>query len=135
MKESLDPKAWWHQAMQDLRLAQVGVKHDALGTAAAISYCCQQACEKMLKSYLLTQGWKVAKTHDLRLLANEAKKNLPVITPLLSSLSDLSADFIQSRYPFTFEKGIDEADVKRAVETAEHLRSLLEGIVLQKDVK
>jgi len=130
-KESLDPKAWWNLAMQDLRLAQAGMRDDAPGTAAAICHCCQQACEKMLKSYLLSLGWKLVKTHDLRSLASEAKKSLPDITPLQSSLSDLEADYVQSRYPFTFEKGIEESDAKRAVETAERLRSLLEAIVLR----
>lgn len=130
MKESRDPKVWWARAMQDLMLAQTGCRADANAMSAAICYCCQQACEKMLKSHLLSTGWRLEKTHDLRTLANEAKKSIPALSSVFEELLDLNADFLQSRYPFTFDPGFGEADAQRAVETAKSLKSLLENAVL-----
>jgi len=130
MKESLDPKAWWNRAMQDFRVARLAAKDDVVNLAATICYCCQQACEKMLKAYLLSTGWKLVKTHDLRMLANEAKKTVPALSLLLPLLLDLNADFNQSRYPFTFDETVGDADAKQAIETMERLELLLKEHVL-----
>jgi len=130
MRESLDPRAWWNRAMQDFRVAHLAAKNDVVKLAAAICYSCQQACEKMLKAYLLSTGWKLVKTHDLRMLANEAKKTVPGLSPLLPLLLDLNADFNQSRYPFTLDETVEDADAKEAIETMEQVEALLRNVVL-----
>lgn len=84
----------------------------------------------MLKAYLLSTGWKLVKTHDLRMLANEAKKTVPGLSPLLPLLLDLNADFNQSRYPFTLDETVEDADAKEAIETMEQVEALLRNVVL-----
>ena len=37
------------------------------------AYCLQQTAEKLLKGWLIGQGWNLVKTHDLRRLLEEAE--------------------------------------------------------------
>ena len=125
MNELHNLKAWWERAMQDRRIARLAFEDDAEGLAPAICASCQQACEKMLKAYLLSKGWTLERTHDLAALGQEARKTLPAVKTLLAALAALSVDFIPSRYPFEFEEDFTGEDAKRAISTVEQLHSLL----------
>jgi HEPN domain-containing protein len=64
----------------------------------AIAFHCQQAIEKYFKAFLIDNGWKLQKTHDLSNLYGEVKKikDLQADEKVLSKLDDI---YIASRYP------------------------------------
>ena len=131
MRESLSPKRWWERAMQDREIARLAFKENAEELAEAICCNCQEACEKMLKAYLLSTGWDLVRTHDLQVLGQEAKKTLPAMNEVLSGLVDLTVDFMPTRYPFDAEEGFGVGDAERAISTVEQLHALLKDAVPQ----
>jgi len=95
--------------MEDFGIAQLTVANNAEDFAAGICALCQQACEKMLKAFLLAQGKSFAHIHDLRPLGEECAKTLPDLEPLLSELADLTVDFAPSRYPQKWKRASGKA--------------------------
>jgi len=117
--------------MTDRGVAQLAFADSAKDHAPTICAICQQACEKMLKAYLLARGGSFKRTHDLRTLGEEAARTLPPLDDLLAALAELSADFAPSRYPSEFEEGFGEVEARRAVETMESLKAMLEEHVVR----
>ena len=61
-EESLYPADWLRIAEKDLgRIEQLLDVQDP----EAAGFYLQQAVEKFLKAYLISQGWKLQRTHDL----------------------------------------------------------------------
>ena len=58
-----------------------------------------QAVEKHLKGYLLAQGWKLKKTHDLEVLVTEAMAYERAFESFLEFSRVLSASYLENRYP------------------------------------
>jgi len=125
MKDSLDPQDWWEAAMRDRRVARIVYQEDPDDLASNVCTNCQQACEKMLKAYLLTRGWPLERTHDLRALVEEGRKSLPELDQVAPRLTELSADFLPSRYPTESEWGFAATDAAEAVELMDSLTNLL----------
>ena len=129
MKASLDPKVWWLRAQKDLRSAQLNFDEDSAGQAEVICYDCQQACEKMLKAFLLKNGWALAKTHDLDYLLQEAIKHLPSIVQFETTISELNTLFMPSHYPFDYADPIGDAEAKKSLELCKIIRDLLQPLI------
>lgn len=84
---------WFRQAEEDLEMARVLFE---AGRHYAASYFAQQVTEKALKALLfIRKGEPPRRVHDLRELGEEAE--LP--TDWLTSLTELSAVYLISRYP------------------------------------
>jgi len=126
MKASLDPKVWWLRAQKDLRSAQLNFDEDSAGQAEVICYDCQQACEKMLKAFLLKNGWTLMKTHDLDYLLQEAIKYLSEISRFEAQISELNTLFMPSHYPFDYADPIGDAEARKSLELAKAIRDLLQ---------
>jgi len=65
-RESLYPHDWFSKARQDLRTVEILLRER--GDAEVIGFHLQQTVEKYLKGYLLAQGWKLERIHDLEVL-------------------------------------------------------------------
>jgi len=61
---------WFLRGEHDLQSAKLLLQQG--GHTDTIAILAQQAAEKYLKGYLLTQGWKLQKTHDLEVLVSKA---------------------------------------------------------------
>lgn len=129
MKASLDPKAWWLRAQKDLRSAQLNFDEDSAGQVEVICYDCQQACEKMLKAFLIKNGWSLAKTHDLDYLLQEAIKYLPEIVRFESQISELNTLFMSSHYPFDYADPIGDVEAQKSLEVSKTIRDLLHPLI------
>jgi len=125
MSDSLDPKVWWERAMQDFRLAELGFQDDSSTLEEAICASCHEACERMLKAYLLATGWELVHSHGLRALGKEASKTLPEIAPLIPELAQLDAEFVANRSPNGHVEDSDEMDAQRAFSIKKRLRDVL----------
>ena len=68
-KESMYPADWLRIAEKDItRVHQLLTLHDP----EAAGFYLQQAVEKFLKAFLLSNGWALQRIHDLDPLLNEA---------------------------------------------------------------
>jgi len=80
--------------MQTARLAfQAGAPTDT------IAVLLQQAAEKCLKGYLLSQGWHLKKTHDLRELVDKAREYDASFSDYLDMARRWTAYYVEDRYP------------------------------------
>ncbi|MDP2937438.1 MAG: HEPN domain-containing protein [Dehalococcoidia bacterium] len=61
---------WFAHGDHDLQAAKALL--DVGGFTDTVGMLFQQAAEKHLKGFLIYHGWKLRKTHDLRLLIGEA---------------------------------------------------------------
>jgi len=69
-EESLYPQDWFAKARQDVRTVEILLREE--GDAEVAGFHLQQAVEKYLKGYLLSQGWELERIHNLETLLNEA---------------------------------------------------------------
>ncbi|MBK1810776.1 HEPN domain-containing protein [Clostridium sp. YIM B02505] len=82
-----------------------------------ICYHCEQSAEKYLKGYLIRNGNKIERTHDLVVLNNKCK----VIDKSFAAIEDECIELVpygvQVRYPYQLD--VTEDDMTSAIECAE----------------
>ena len=92
-----DPFDWFAFASERLKAADSLWNHEGL-TSAGIE-CLQEAMERYLKGYLIAMGWRLIKTHDLKLLVEEARKRDSRFSQFGRLAEELTADFFAQHYP------------------------------------
>ncbi|MDB6022098.1 MAG: hypothetical protein JWQ04_1955 [Pedosphaera sp.] len=55
--------------------------------------------ERYLKGFLIAKGWKLARTHDLRLLLQEAQRHDAGFARFQAMSKELTEDFFAQHYP------------------------------------
>lgn len=119
MSDELYPtvKAWLVRARNDLATAEFLIegRADLLDTAV---YHCQQAGEKALKAWLVSQNMPVQKTHDLGLLVQRAAATHEAFGTLRSDADFLTPLATAFRYPAD-----DEAHMPTPVQADQALAS------------
>ncbi|MBI4266754.1 MAG: HEPN domain-containing protein [Chloroflexi bacterium] len=88
---------WFDKGSHDLTTAELASKAGA--PAYPIAFLLQQAAEKYLKGYLISRGWRLKKTHDLRELIARAAEFSPVFNEHTELARRLTALYIEYRYP------------------------------------
>lgn len=109
---------WLNLAKENLLFAKAGLK-EAFAPYQTIYFLCQASAEKFLKAYLISRGWELRKTHDLRQLV-EFAKGYDADFDQLTGAAEILNDYITTgRYPadLTFEP-ITLGDAQEAVEAA-----------------
>lgn len=95
-KNSLVPLEWLKIARKDwVRLQKMLENED--GEAAG--YFLQQSLEKYLKAFLLTQGWKLRKIHELDALLDDAVKYNSDLEKYRNLCEQVSGYYFADRYP------------------------------------
>jgi HEPN domain-containing protein len=122
-------EAWFQYARDDLSFAKAGLKE---GFYSHVCFLSQQAVEKAMKGWLVSQEKSYPKSHDLvplrRLMA------VDWLDPHVASLKRLSEYYVPIRYPDaavgTLPDGMPkENDAEEALRWAENIVSLIEGKV------
>ena len=90
---------WFEKARWDFEAAQVLLQYGGHPDPVAVFF--QQAVEKYLKGYLIARGWKLIKTHDLKLLIDEAKKHDVGFEKFYDLADRLTKHYIDEKYPPT----------------------------------
>lgn len=117
VSESRYPDDWFLIAAQDLERVFKRLRERDVDDAA---FRLQQAIEKYLKGYLLSQGWQLKRTHDVEVLLDAAvryDRGLERYRPLCRQVTGY---YIIERYP-TFEEGPTIGEVGRAYTRARGL--------------
>ncbi|WP_343869506.1 HEPN domain-containing protein [Caenispirillum bisanense] len=124
--------AWLRQARHDLDHAAVACGHAAWDWAA---YAAQQAAEKALKALVLAAGERPEFTHDLLVLARQARAlGLLDAGADLGDLGELTAFNTLSRYPTgdalsaPYEM-LSKAQADRAVATAQAVLAAVTAVL------
>lgn len=117
------PREWLKKAAADL--ARVPRRLDE-GDVDDAAFHLQQALEKYLKGFLLSQGWILKKIHDLEALLDDAvtyDRQLEAFRPLVQQVTGY---YLIERYP-TVEEGPTKAEVSLAYQQAQRLVQRLRG--------
>lgn len=93
--ESLYPLDWLQWAEEDISAVQVSLNAGLVNVSA---YHIQQAVEKLLKAFLLSQGWQLERTHDLPYLLQRAVEHEPDLQRF-ENLCRRASAFLLARYP------------------------------------
>ncbi|MDI6736046.1 MAG: HEPN domain-containing protein [bacterium] len=100
-KESRYPEDWFKKAKRDLERVNRRMQEKDIEDAAIHL---QQALEKYLKGYLLSKGWKLKPTHDLKELLDEAVKFNSDLEQFYDLCLEVTPYYIEERYPFFIEE-------------------------------
>jgi HEPN domain-containing protein len=92
-----DPADWFAFGLERLKAADVLYKYEGL-TATGIETL-QEGVERLLKGYLIANGWHLVKTHDLERLLREAIAFQPAFQQYKPFAAELTEDFFAQHYP------------------------------------
>jgi len=97
-KESSLPEDWFKKGDDDKQAVGILLEHGGKSSVAA--FLIQQMLEKYMKGFLLSNGWKLKRTHDLEELLDE----MVVYDPSFEAFRDITqkatAFYFLERYPF-----------------------------------
>lgn len=90
-----------------------------------ICYHCQQSAEKYLKGYLIKNGNKIERTHDVVLLNNKCKAIDSSFDIIEDECIELVPYGVQVRYPYQLD--VTEEEMISAIECAEKIEKFIKG--------
>lgn len=90
-----------------------------------ICYHCEQSAEKYLKGYLIKNGNKIERTHDLVLLNNKCRGFDSGFDIIEDACIELVPYGVQVRYPYQLD--VTEDDMISAIECAEKIERFIKG--------
>lgn len=127
-EESRHHADWFKIGDEEIRRSQVLLNLDDMKGAA---FNMQQAIEKYLKSYLLSQGWELKRIHNLEALLNEAVIHEASLEKFREPCQMITHYYLIERYPLVVDWELTKAEMERSLAIAEQLidklRSLIEG--------
>ncbi|MCZ7542586.1 MAG: HEPN domain-containing protein [Anaerolineae bacterium] len=88
-------------------------------------FCLQQAVEKFLKAFLISQGWELRRTHDLEALLDDVSAYETSLVSFRDVCQRITAFYFAERYPLIMETGITEENVRASLE---QVRALVEWL-------
>lgn len=89
---------WFEKAKHDFESVKLILGSAGYADTAAVLL--QQAVEKYLKGFLIKNGWKLVKTHNLRFLMDEAKVYDNNFEGFYDLADRLTQYYIDEKYPF-----------------------------------
>lgn len=103
--ESREPSDWFLKGQHDLQRVPRRLQERDFEDAA---FHLQQALEKCLKGFLIARGWRLQRTHNLSLLLDEVVAFLPNLEQFRSLCQEVSAFYVEERYPLSLEPPTSE---------------------------
>ncbi|KYK35776.1 MAG: hypothetical protein AYK18_12725 [Theionarchaea archaeon DG-70] len=128
-RESLYPRDWMRIAEKDLKRVDRLLADNDVELAG---FCLQQAMEKFLKSYLLSQGWQLRRIHNLDTLLDDAVTYDASLEEFRSVCQKVSGFYFVERYPFVVETGLTEEDVRNSLEKVKEFVKKLRAEIAEK---
>ncbi len=110
---------WFERAQRDFETAKL-IYHQR-GYLEEVVFLIHQAIEKYLKGYLIFNGWKLKKIHDIETLLNEEKKYNNEFTEFLDFGRILTEFYYEERYLPGPISEISKDETKKLIEHAEKI--------------
>ena len=126
-KESLYPNDWLKIAEKDLTRVESLIK---INDPEAAGFYLQQAVEKFLKAFLLSNGWKLDRIHDLEALLNAALKYDPSLEIYRDACQKITGFYMVERYPLIMDTGLTIMDVRKSIADIKSLIEKLRNAVM-----
>ncbi len=125
------PKEWLRFADENLRVAEHELAYE-IPAYHTVCFLAQSAAEKFLKGYLIAQGWKLQRTHDIVALLGMCVDYDGAFADLMERGAVLNEYIVAGRYPgdLSFES-IGRGEAEEAVSIAQ----LIKATVLEKLAK
>ncbi|GEM_PF-543517 len=123
-QDSLFPPDWLKYADRDWKRVGNRLSDDDPEDAG---FHLQQAIEKYLKAFLLANGWKLEKTHELSTLLKKAQQYKPELGIFIDLCERIENYYFVERYPLFLEVGITVNEVERDFKEAHQLRDTILG--------
>lgn len=117
---------WFKFAEEDLSSAEFLLNKRPV-PLEIICYHCQQSAEKYLKGFILLNGEKIQRTHDLIFLNNICKKYNKTFHEIEEDCLELIDYGVEVRYPMNIH--LEDYDVKNALKSAEKIKKVVEKIL------
>lgn len=120
-EESLYPLDWIEKAEKDFNRIKNRLEEGDIEDAAIHL---QQALEKYLKGYLLFKGWTLTRTHNLRVLLDEAIRFNSNFVQFQRLCEEVTTYYFEDRYPF-FAEPPSKEEVKENLKIATELIQII----------
>jgi HEPN domain-containing protein len=119
------PGEWLRFAEENLSVAEQALSFEEPAWHT-ICFLCQSAAEKYLKAYLIANGWKLERTHDIVALLAHCSDYDDTFADLSGTSAVLNEYIVAGRYPgdLTFED-IELANAQEAVAIVRQIRNLV----------
>ena len=115
--EGAYPAEWLEKAEQDLRRVSRRLRE---GDTEDAAFHLQQAIEKFLKGFLLSNGWKLKKIHDLEALLDDAVHVTPELERYRALCQQVTGYYLAERYP-----SVGEAPTSQEIRAAYRIANQL----------
>ena len=110
---------WFRKARDDHKSAKVVLEEG--GYYGTTCFLAQQMAEKYLKGFLIYEGWKLVKVHDLVKLLNECRKITPAFEALEEDCVLLNDYYVETRYPLDTPVDYSKKEARSALTSAENI--------------
>lgn len=117
-EESQYPKDWFRIGDKEIERARNLLK---LGDLEGAGFNIQQAVEKYLKGYLLSQGWALKRIHNLETLINETIRYESSFEEYRYSCQKITQYYVEDRYPLAVPSQLSDAEIKESLNAAESI--------------
>jgi HEPN domain-containing protein len=116
-------KEWFEKGSHDFIAGKLAFETGAITDTTVVLL--QQAAEKYLKGYLISKGWRLKKTHDLVELIDAAAKYNSVFKDHINLANQLTALYLQERYPSVPSTDYPREEIASLIEQTEKLIKLI----------
>ena len=110
---------WFDRGKHDVKAAKILFEEGEY--TDSLSSLIQQAVEKYLKGFLIFKGWNLRKIHDIEELITEALRYDPSLGKYLDFARNLTAYYMEDRYPPGPVTDYSEEEMKQSIDKAEEL--------------
>jgi HEPN domain-containing protein len=115
---------WLQKAEDDFQFARISLD-EKKPFVAQICFLFQQSAEKYLKAFMLSQGLKLQKIHDLTILLKRCLEKAPRMAELSEDCNILSTFYVETRYPVHWPATFAHEDAEQAFRAAHRIRSFI----------
>ena len=116
-------KEWFSKGQKDIDDAQFLLNNNR--ALENIAYHVQQADEKYLKGFLIYNGWKLERIHDLVKLLEEVIKIDKSFNRFAAPMRKITNFYFESRYPTGYEVEYTKQELKKAIKESKNIINLI----------
>ena len=123
------PWRWINYALGDLGVAEREMMYSQ-PAFHTVCFLCQGAAEKMVKGFLIGQGWSLRKTHDMVALVEQCAEYDDVLSEMVAEAIILNEYVIVGRYPNDISLDeIGQAEAAEAMAAVHKIRDRVLGLM------
>ena len=124
-QDSEYPEDWIAVAEEDFEMFKVLLE---AGHSRGAGYNLQQAVEKFFKAYLIRQGWRLQRTHDLVILLNDAVEYDATLEEFRAICKLVTQYITASRYPASPDSDLADMSDESIRAAANEITPLIERL-------